>query len=112
MLASDLFEQSMPPSDETGSFGVCCHGGVVAACRPAGSDSSMTALMTLAEIQEAEEAKSDNAAMLFTRASLDLRSVSIRPTRSGHSECGDMVDSTRVGHTGSAIHSLQLTAER
>ena len=88
------------------------HGCVAVACRPAGSESSLTALMTVAETEETEEAKSENAVTPFSRASLDLRSISMRPSPSGVSEFGGMAEPTRIRHSGSALQSLQLTAER
>ena len=66
----------------------------------------MTALMTVAEAEKAEEeAKSDSAAAAATSCTqppLELRSFSLNKQRSGLSESGDMMDSIR----------MQLTAER
>lgn len=73
----------------------------------------MTALMTVAEIEEAEEAKSDSAAAAaasFTRPALKLRSLSMKQMRSGLSESGDTMDPLRRRRTGSQL--LPLTAER
>lgn len=83
---------------------------VAAVCRPAGSESSLTALMMVAETDNATDTNSENAVTPFARASLDLRSTSMR--RSGLSESGDMMESSRTRHSGSALQSLQLTAER
>ena len=73
----------------------------------------MTALMTVAETEEAEEAMSDSAvaaAAAFTRPSLDLRSFSMKQIRSGLSEPGDMLEPARRRRTGPQL--LQLSAER
>ena len=72
----------------------------------------MTALMTVTETEEAEEAKSDSAAAAasFTRPSLELRSLSMKQIQSGLSESGDTMDPLRRRRTGS--HLLPLTAER
>ncbi|KAL3145789.1 hypothetical protein ABBQ38_015166 [Trebouxia sp. C0009 RCD-2024] len=79
---------------------------------PAGSDSSLTALMMVAETEEAADANPENAVTPFARASLDLRSISMRPSRSGLSESGEVMEISRTRHSGSALQSLHLTAER
>ena len=73
----------------------------------------MTALMTVAETEEAEEAKSDSAVaapVSSTRPSLELRSFSLKHFQSTRSEFGDMTDPVRRRCTGPQL--LQLTAER
>ncbi|KAL3135179.1 hypothetical protein ABBQ38_006270 [Trebouxia sp. C0009 RCD-2024] len=76
----------------------------------AGSESSLTALMMVAETEDAADANSEKA--VTARASLDLPSTSMRPSRSELSESGDMMESSRTRHSGSALQSLQLNAER
>ena len=55
----------------------CTYYNVISHARFTGSNNSMTALMTVAQTEEAEEAKSAGAATAFTRPPLELRSFSL-----------------------------------
>lgn len=73
----------------------------------------MTALMTVAETDEAEEAKSESAAAAAassSQPSLELRSFSMKHIGSGLSESGETMDPIRRRRTASQL--LQMTAER